>query len=180
MRMKVRNFGRNQQGFTVVELCIAILVMVVAYALYEHAAIPLWNMWKARQEAVAADHFTTLVKQSGMNGGFGTGSLLSAYYKTAPGQWTVSGTQAAPVITNEFGGVVQANGNGATATVILPNEDQKSCETVVTTIAGKYADATITAGSQSYAQGTKVTTFQADQACTADSQTVTYTVNAGM
>lgn len=170
---------QKQGGFTFIELCVALVIIVSAYLAITHWIIPRWDAYKAGNEAKAADTLTQTIKSKAVGGDFGTGSLLDEIYKSYPGQWTMQGTATAPQLLNEYSQSVTVTGNTSTATITLPGETEESCQDIVTEISENYSDATITAGSQSWPQGSPVTAQAAASACSADRQTVSWTVYPG-
>lgn len=170
---------KNQGGFTFVELCIAVVVMLGAYLMISGVIIPKYQSWKAGIEATGASQATQSIKKQSASGSYGTGSLAVPLAAEIAGYYTNTGTTAAPVFQNRYGGTFSATGNNGTASAqdtLLP---PVACVDVVVQIAKDWQDATVTAGSQTWAQGTSITATQAGAACTATSTTVSWTVNAG-
>ncbi|WP_017461428.1 type II secretion system protein [Dyella ginsengisoli] len=169
---------RKSKGFTLVELSIALIVIVVGGIFIAKALTGLWNGWRGSNEAQNASTLTQVVKKQAPNGSFGTGSLSAAIAPDITGVYTNVGTLAAPSFKNHFGGPVTATGNGATASITDGALPPGACKETILNLSSTFTDAVITAGSTSWPAATQVTAAQAAAACTASLTDVSWVVQA--
>lgn len=167
--------GRNQGGFTMIELAIAISVFVIAAVLVYQNWGPISAMWKGSREAQNMVSVTQSVGNLSNQGSFGTGNLLGALSGEQPGTMSMTGAGAAATLTNAFGGTVTVTGQGASAEFVTTNEPDSVCRRIVSGLNQSFKDrATIKTDSQTFNQGTVILASQLGDACTGNSNTITW------
>lgn len=179
--MRGRNFKSKagQAGFTLIELFITVaLIVAMTYVAFKY--IPgVRNLFKGGNEQTALTTLTQNIKASALTGSFGTGDCLPSQWGKYPGYFTVSGTIAAPSVTNPDGGAITCTGSGGTAKIQTENESSSTCASIVASISQNFTDATISASSKTWAQGAIVDSNEAAKACTGSTNTVSWTIVPG-
>ena len=175
MNKRISYSKKQQTGFTLIELGIAIALIAIAVIIVIRTAGSVGSSSKASNETAAMTQLISNSKAFKSGGTYGANTNMVPILIQAnqvPGAVNNGGG----TLTNQWGGAVTVVGNAATLTVTDASVPKDACQTVVTGVGNGDTTITVKVGSTVVPEtnGT-ITTGSAATACGTATNTLTFT-----